>query len=153
MNLLMTEGPAEIHNVQHGLERIEIIVDSGAAESVAPPAVGQAFAVMESEGSKCGQQYITADGHRIPNLGQKSIFAETNEGNVVSLGFQLAEVTKPLASVGKMCDAGNQVVFGPQGGHILNLMSGRVTEFKRANGVYILEAWASAANQGFAWQG
>ena len=149
----MTDGSAEIHNVQHGVERIEVVVDSGAAESVAPPTVGQAFAAMESEGSKRGQLYITADGTRLPNLGQKSIVAETSEGNVVSFGFQLADVTKPLASVGKMCDAGNQVTFGPHGGQILNLMTGRVTEFKRANGVYVLDAWASAKGQGFARQG
>ena len=146
-----------LNSVQHGVEKLEVVIDSGAAENVAPPTVGKGFAIVESAGSKRGQQYITADGSRIPNLGQKAIIAETAEGNLFTLGFQMANVTKPLASVGRMCDAGNSVVFGPRGGYIQNMQTGQVTEFKRLNGVYLLEAWAqgdySASGSGFTRQG
>ena len=60
----------------------------------------------------------------------------------------MADVTKPLASVGRMCDAGNQVCFGPLGGAIYNLATGAVSEFKRVNGVYVMEAWAEPATFG-----
>ena len=130
-------------------------MDSGVADSVAPPSVGKGFAIHESAGSKVGQTYLTADGTPLPNLGEKAIVAETSEGNVFSLGFQVANVTKPLAAVGKICDAGNWVTFGPQSGYIESTKSGVVTEFQRENGVYMLEVWARAPNQtpGFARQG
>ena len=148
VNLLLSEPNAEIHNAANGLERIEVIVDSGAAESVAPPSVGRGFRVRESEVSRVGQKYVTADGTALANLGEKCIKATTNEGHCVNLGFQMAEVTKPLASVGRICDSGNEVTFGPNGGVIYNAMTGCVTEIKRTNGVYVLEAWAETT--GFA---
>ena len=146
--MLLAEPSVGIHNVDCGLERIEVIVDSGAAESVAPPSVGRSFQIQESEGSRAGQKYVTADGTALVNLGEKCIKATTNEGHCVNLGFQMADVTKPLASVGRICDSGNEVSFGPNGGYIYNTMTGCVTEIKRVNGVYVLEAWVDSA--GFA---
>ena len=148
VNLLLSESNVGIHNVENGLERIEVIVDSGAADSVAPPSVGRSFRVRESEGSRAGQKYVTADGTTLANLGEKCIKATTNEGHCVSLGFQMADVTKPLASVGRICDSGNEVSFGPNSGCIYNVKTGCMTEFRRVNGVYVLEAWADAT--GFA---
>ena len=142
---LLVESEDEVLNViEDGYEKIECVIDSGAAESVAPSSIGRGYSIKESEGSKRGQSYLTADGNRLTNQGQKKIPAETNEGNRYNLNFQIAGVTKPLMSVGKVCDAGNIVIFDDYGGRIRNKSTGKTTWFERKNGVYMLSAWTKA---------
>ena len=55
--------------------------------------------------------------------------------------FQVADVSRPLMSVAKACELGNQVVFGAGGGLIMNLQSGAVTTFEKKDGVCIFPLW------------
>ena len=64
--------------------------------------------------------------------------------------FQVADVTKPLCSVGQVCDAGggplgSAVVFTRSAGFILNLDSKVKTEFSRENKMYMLHTWIEDA--------
>ena len=60
----------------------------------------------------------------------------------------MAEVARPLLSVGKICDRGNQVVFGRSGGVVVDLVTGEETPFVRdKNGLYQLEFWMAAGPQ------
>ena len=132
-------------------EEICTVINSGAAVSVAPASVGQAFPVHPSEGSKKGQKFHTASGGAVANMGEKRINVETSEGMPVTLNFQVADVTRPLASVAKICDAGvngNTVVFNSDGGYILSLDTGHRTHFERVNGVYVLQTWARRSHVG-----
>ena len=54
-----------------------------------------------------------ADGGLIKNLGQKQLnLCESCVGNsVVQSIFQIAAVTRPLMSVGKICDEGHEIIF------------------------------------------
>ena len=92
---------------------------------------------MESNGTLNGMTYHTADGTRIPNLGQKTL--ETTQ---LSQTFQIADISRPLTSVGEMADAGNLVVFGRKGGFIANPDTGRRLNFHREHGVYLLKTWS-----------
>ena len=49
-----------------------------------------------------------------------------------------------MMSVGKVCDAGNIVIFDDYGGRIRNKSMGKATWFERKNGVYMLSAWTKA---------
>ena len=52
------------------------------------------------------------DGGTIPNLGQKSLnLVDESVGRDLSSVFQIAAVTRPLMSVGKICDEGHEVVL------------------------------------------
>ena len=121
-------------------EELEITVDSGAAESVAPESFAKGFQLMESEGSKAGQIYTTADGTEIPNMGEKKMEMWTKEGNPGEVTFQIAKgVVKPLGSVKKMCQAGNQVVFDDSGSYVVNKATGKRTWLEEKNGIYIMK--------------
>ena len=99
-------------------------------------------------------QYHTSDGTRIPNLGQKTFDAVSEQGSALSQTFQIADISRPLTSVGELADAGNVVVFGRKGGHVLNVDSGRLLDFKREHGVYLLRTWVQErAKLGFGRQG
>ena len=53
--------------------------------------------------------------------------------------FQLAEVDRPLISVARLVDAGNRVVFGPTGGFIAHVATGRRVQLVRDGNVYTLD--------------
>ena len=67
--------------------------------------------------------------------------------------WQVADVKKPLASIGRMCDAGNVAVFTDQGGYpvaqegfknelnSLRRKTGNKLQMKRDKGVYSFNMW------------
>ena len=50
------------------------------------------------------------DGGTIPNLGQSQLNLTEGERDIQSI-FQIAAVTRPLMSVGKICDEGHSITF------------------------------------------
>ena len=65
--------------------------------------------------------------------------ALTDDWQTTELGFQIAEVSRPLLSVGTICDKGNIVIFTDQGGVIYNLGTERTV--KRNGGLYEMGFW------------
>ena len=58
---------------------------------------------------------------------------------------QVADVNRILASVGQICDGGDEVLFRYDGGEIRHLKSGKVTAFRRIGDVYAMDAWIPKA--------
>lgn len=127
-----------------GMVRVKSIMDSGAAESVAPPSMAPGVCIEESPGSRRGQHYISASKTRIPNLGQQTINALTNENQKARVTYQVAEVSRPLTAVGSTCDQGNLVIFSSTGGYVYNLQNGGYTSFDRNGSIYELNLWLKA---------
>ena len=121
--------------------RVRTVMDSGAANSVAPPTLAPQVEITESPGSIRGQCYVSASGTRMPNLGQKVLAIQTNEGKDTTVLYQIAEVSRPLTSTSAICDKGNWVVYTPQGGFIFNLTTGERTSFERRGGIYEFDLW------------
>ena len=74
-------------------------------------------------------------------MGQQTVSALTSDYQRALMTFQVAEVSRPLTSVGEVCDKGNLVVFGPRGGYIMSLTGGSRTRFQRHGGIYELDLW------------
>ena len=121
--------------------RIRTVMDSGAAQSVAPPSMAPGVIIEESPGSQRGQHYISASGGRLPNMGQQKLKVQTNEGRDSKVVYQIAEVSRPLTAVSQTCDNGNWVVYTPQGGFILSCLTGGRTYFDRRGDIYELDLW------------
>ena len=117
------------------------MIDSGAAQTVGPPEMAPHIKVQPSIGSMRGQHFISASKQRLPNMGQQTIHAVTDNYATAAMTFQIADVSRPLSAVGEMCDAGNVVVFGPRGGYILNMNGGAKTTFGREGGIYVMYLW------------
>ena len=86
---------------------------------VAPLDLAKNILLKDSEGSRRGQVYHGAAGDKIAN-GEKQINAVTESGDAYNATYQIAAVTKPLNSISKICDRGNTVIFGSNGGVIVN---------------------------------
>jgi hypothetical protein len=89
----------------------EVALDSGAVIHVCSTDDCPGYFLEESGGSKRGQKFLMGDGGEISNLGQKSLNLCDLEGNEVQSVFQIAAVTRPLMSVGRICDEGHEVTF------------------------------------------
>ena len=92
--------------------------------------------VVPSSGSLEGVKYVSASGNVIDNEGEKHVQVETNNGKKRTLNLQIADVTRVLLSVSKICDAGNTVTFTHSGGKIVNNKTGEEDHFSRKDGVY-----------------
>ena len=120
---------------------IELLVDSGAVDNVASPDVFPEYRIRQSEGSKKGLHYLAANNGSIPNVGKQHLCFESSEGLSFKVRMQSAGVSRPILSVMKLAESGNDVVFRQDGGTIKNRATGLVTEFIRKHGVYVLRAW------------
>jgi hypothetical protein len=120
--------------------KISAIIDSGAVEHVLPPSFLPRVMMMESPGSKAGKQYRSATGEAIANMGEKSLYAKTREGQARGITFQVAPVRKPLISVAKMADAGNDIFLTSDKPHIIN-KNGQSTALRREGKTFILDLW------------
>ena len=83
--------------------------------------------------------------------GEKHIHVLTTEDRMCILNMQVTGVKKPLMSVARMCDAGNDVVFQKEGGLIKHTENGQNTKFDQEDNVYRLRV--SVAEPVFSRQG
>ena len=59
--------------------KVKTVVDSGAADTVGPPSMAPHLRVQPSAGSMRGQHYVSASKQRLPNLGQQTLNAITDD--------------------------------------------------------------------------
>ena len=124
-----------------GWRKIKVVMDSGAAACVAPRSMAPHFAITDSPEQRAGVYYTSANGAKLDNLGQQELPIAFDNGVRAMTTFQIADVSRPLMSVAKVCEMGNRVLFGSGGGVILNLASGQVTPFEMEDGVYVFTMW------------
>ena len=78
---------------------------------------------------------------------------------LLGMTWQIADIKKPLASIGRICDAGNVALFTRNGGYVVQQgILGDVIEkiekqgknalrMKRDNGVYSFSLWVPRPNK------
>ena len=127
----------------------ETVVDSGAAESVAPVGMAPWVPRQELEGSNRLTQGQAAKTWARKNF-TWSLLKDTGPRPT----FQVAEATKPLCSVSATQE--NRVVFELGGRYVEHIKSGTRTNFTRLNNVYVMnmyvQDWRSSRGNGF-WSG
>ena len=99
---------------------LSVTVDSGACDSVIDPEDVPGYEVRETKASRSGEAFASATGETIPNLGEIELPFQTRKQSWKNLTRQACDVSKPLASVKKICQAGHRVVFDEEGSYILN---------------------------------
>jgi len=121
--------------------RIEVAIDSGACDNVIDPDELPEHNVRETAASRAGEQFASATGDPIPNLGEMGILMITREDTVRAMAFTAAPVARPLGSVKKICKAGHRVVFDDEGSYIYNKYTGEVNMLREELGNYIMDVW------------
>ena len=126
--------------LQNKWTRVFMAVDSGACDSVADPEQ-LPCTVHETPASKSGANFASATGEPIPNLEEMKVPLMTRKGTCRSMKVTAAPVTKPPASVKKICQAGHRVVFDEEGSYMLNKITGEVNLLREEEGKYMLDMW------------
>jgi hypothetical protein len=120
----------------------KITIDSGAAESVMPKEMLPNEPAVDGKAKKSGVRYVAANGAKMENMGEKKAKFRTNGTQAINgITFQVTDVSKPLASVSRILDKGNRVVFsrGPEGSYIENTETGEWFPLKEERGTFVLD--------------
>ncbi len=134
-----------------GNEVLTVTVDSGAAESVMPV---DALPEIPMSDGPASRKYRAAGGKLLDDRGEKKVVYWGVDGRARRMTFRVADVTKPLASVKRICDQGNRVVFDGPNSHIEHKTSGWRTPMREENGVYVLDVpVVDTKGEGFTRQG
>ena len=91
----------------------EVALDSGCTDNGCHPGDVPRYPIEASVGSRHHQAFLVGNGSRVPDEGQAHLSLQTGgpEANDISTTFQIAKVSRPLMSVGRLGDAGMQVIF------------------------------------------
>ena len=115
----------------------EVALDSGAVVHVCSPEDCPGYLLEDSPGSRSGQRFLMGDGGTIADTGQKSLNL-SDDGNDLRSVFQIAAVTRPLMSVGKICDEGHNITFDATQAVVRDKGGVELCKFHRApGGLYV----------------
>ena len=112
-----------------GWRRLSAIKESGSAECVAPESLVKNVPLMETEASRQGQTYHTADGGVIKNKGAKTVTMYSETGDQYRARHQITDVTRPSTQLVCSVTNGTYVLFTQTGRWIINHETGRYTWF------------------------
>ena len=117
-------------------------VDSGACENVIDAEeMVPGIEIKQTKASMSGVKYASATREEILNFGEVVLPVITAEGTKRRMKLQAAEVSRPLASVKRICEAGHTVVFDDTGSFILNKATGEINALREECGNYVLDLW------------
>ena len=80
-------------------------------------------------------------GNKIPNFGEKTFTAVSDEGSRRKITAQVCDVNKALLSVKRMTDAGNRVAFDSDGSYVEDKKTQDRMWLKEEGGMYVLKVW------------
>ena len=60
-------------------------------------------------------------------------------GNMIKSVFQVAEITRPLMSVSKICELGHKCIFDDEKAEVITKNGKVLCTFKRKGGLYVAE--------------
>ena len=134
----------------------EVALDSGSTDNVCHKGDAPGYTVVPSQGSQRGQKFVIGDGNKISNDGQVCLNLQTTTDDLNSIAsiFQVAKVSRPLMSVGKICDNDMDVIFGKDRARVVTRDGAEVCTFHRSNGgLYLAKFRLKRPADGFGRQG
>ena len=142
MRALVEIGPEGMNRVEEQeWEEVDLAVDSGTTETVVGESMLPGVETRPGEASRRGVQYEVANGQRIDNLGEKRFTCVGEEGYECNMKAQVCDVNKALLSVRRLTQAGNKVVFDPNGSYIEDTSTGDRMQLREKGGMYMLKLW------------
>ena len=128
----------------------EVALDSGSVVHVCSSNDTPGYVVQPSPGSKRNQQFMMGDGGKCPNQGQVALnLSDGGAESAIQSVFQVAAVTRPLMSVGRICDEGYKVDFQKDQAMVSDKNGREVFKFNReAGGLYVAKMKLKAPTSG-----
>ena len=139
LNLLEVDGEELLsaEGEQPEFLSLEVCLDSGAGDHVLAEVDVPGYTLEPSPGSMANLHFVAAGGKRIKMEGQVNAQFATGSGEAFTSCFQVAAVTRPLWSVGRICDKGYKAIFGDKEAKIVDKQGVTVCLFQRVGGLYL----------------
>ena len=153
LHILTAVEPSQIlvnDDAWHDLE-FEVALDSGSVVHVCSLEDCPGYRLGESPGSRRGQEFLMGDGGTIPNLGQSQVNL-SDDGRDIQSVFQIAAVTRPLMSVGRICDEGHSITFNAVMAVVHSKDGDELCRFHRKDGGLYVATLKSRRPAGFGRQ-
>jgi hypothetical protein len=119
---------------------ILLTLDSGCCDHIVDmaDAPGYACVLHPSAGSQRGQKFVVGNGDRVANRGQIKLRMKSKgtDGLLMNSVFQVAEITRPLMSVSRICDQDMVCIFEKDHARVLDPDGNVVARFERDGGLY-----------------
>ena len=154
VRLFELESEDEMHHAGRGPIIFEAVADSGCTEHIVSRQDIKGIKIEPSKASVAGRGFTTATGDRVPNEGECPLsFSVGEKGLDVSGKFQVAQVTRPLMSIGKICDKGNTMTFTKDKGIVNGPDGSQICVFERDRGLYVAKVRVKRDEASFRRQG
>ena len=143
-----------------GWERVALLVDSGASDTVVLPSVCSTAVLHHTP--KVGIEYECANKAVLENLGERRCAMKVSEGAPdpgMTMAFQVVAVHRALLSVSRVCTLGHGVVFSDNKGNFIHVGGdpNSPIPIRKSGGVYELDVWLKPKDdpgpRGFEGQG
>ena len=134
----------------------EVALDSGSTDNVCHEDDTPGYAVEPSPASRAGQGFVVGNGERVTNDGQVHLNLQSSckEANNITTTFQIAKVSRPLMSVGRLCDNNMKVNFMKTRADVVAPNGAVVCSFERqAGGLYVAKLKLRRPSSPFGRQG
>ncbi len=136
------EEDEELNMAEEEFITMEVTADSGAGDHVASKADAPGNPVKESAASRRGGKFVGAGGHKIPNQGEMLVRMEApcegEDESSIAATFQGADVCRPLFSVARICDKGNNTMTFDKSKALVKNPHGKVLcKFERQGNLYV----------------
>ena len=96
--------------------------------------------------SEASMLYEVANKATIPCLGERRLEMWTEGASASrSIAVQVADVHKPLLSLGRCADSGFESRFGKRAGCLIDSQSEEIIPLHRRGNLYFLKCWVRAA--------
>ena len=126
--------------------QVELCADTGACDTVMPRSLCGHIPITPSLQSLNFMEYEVADGHTIPNLGERKCLMWTEGAeHERPINLQVADVHKALLSLSRCADMGFESRFGRLAGALIDEESEEVIPLERKGNLYVLKCWIRAA--------
>ena len=132
----------------------EIVVDSGAAESVCPWDWAAQFPTRGVPPDR-KRNFLNASGGRMEHYGEKRVRCGVDGMEApISMLFQVSDARNPLASVARITEHGNLVQFGPrpEDNYIYNPATEEKVMLRKKGRKFVLDVNFLGANSHFSGQ-
>ena len=133
----------------------EVALDSGSQDHVCDATDCLGYLTEISHGCSRGQCFVVGSGERLPMMGQRILNLQPMADSTTNLSsrLQIAKVTRPLMSVGRICDNGLNVVFDNHQAIVQDADGSQARVFERKlGGLYICNFKLKSQTPGFTRQ-
>jgi hypothetical protein len=140
-NILTSEEDLAVMAMEDFVETdLLLTLDSGCCDQILDMADARGYACVlhPSAGSQRGQKFVVGSGERVSNRGQIKLRMKSKDesGFLMNSVFQVAEITRPLMSVSRICDQDVVCVFEKDHARVLDPNGNVVARFERDGGLY-----------------